>query len=713
VEIARAIVLTLALLAAALPTGALSLRAIGLDATDFATRLEAWVTAAVLGLGVLALLLTLAGLAGLFYPAVVLALPVVAAAAGVPFVRLGGRAAPVSDEHASADGFRRWRRHRGIYSPATDAKPAEAACTAVDARAAPGRQAAQPPSGGFATVAGGFIPRIGTGTGMGTGTGAPAVPGQLIPRNGTAESASSAERAAAALAIGAVAAIAAFVLVRDLAPPTDYDGLLYHLVAPRAFLDAHALVYIPGNFSANLPMLGEMLYAFGLAGGSDRAPQLLHGAAGFGAVLLTYAYGRRLLGTRSAFLGAVALAATPLIPFLGTRAYIDLWTVDFGLLAVFGVALWRQTHRRGWLVLAGAGTGLALGTKYSALSLALVLGAALALEGLIHERRRIVAALRPAALFGTVAAGVALPWYARQVVLLGSPVWPMYAGGRDWDAARVEQLTYFVSQYGTGHALGDWLLLPSNVFTQSWRFGHVPDAFPPLLALAAPLCLLAPARSTRWLLGVTLAFCLLWARGWQDLRFLAGTYPLLALLGAAGVDALAPRWRPARTAATACVAALAVVTAVYGWPAARDALGVVSGREAADAYLRRVLPDQRAIEYLNDAAPAGSGALFLGDGQIWYCRLRCLPDAAHDNLLMWVVRPGDPATAAARLRAAGISHILLSKRDFWYLEHQDPENRLKRHLAAFYVLKAGYLDQTYDDPWTEVYRLRDAGAAVQ
>ena len=66
----------------------------------------------------------------------------------------------------------------------------------------------------------------------------------------------------------------------------------------------------------------------------------------------------------------------------------------------------------------------------------------------------------------------------------------MYFGGRDWDAVRVEQLTYFVSQYGTGSGWRDWLLLPWNVYVHSWRFGHVPDAYPPLLALAIPLALL-------------------------------------------------------------------------------------------------------------------------------------------------------------------------------------------------------------------------------
>ena len=53
-----------------------------------------------------------------------------------------------------------------------------------------------------------------------------------------------------------------------------------------------------------------------------------------------------------------------------------------------------------------------------------------------------------------------------------------------------------------------------------------------------------------------------------------------------------------------------------------------------------------------------------------------------------------------------MSHILLSKRDYWYLEHQDPEDRLKRQLAQFYLFKAEYLDMEYEDGLTELYRGR-------
>jgi hypothetical protein len=139
---------------------------------------------------------------------------------------------------------------------------------------------------------------------------------------------------------------------------------------------------------------------------------------------------------------------------------------------------------------------------------------------------------------------------------------------------------------------------------------------------------------------------------------------------------------------------------------AGDVAGVVLGREPVPAYLGRRLTDFGAIGALNAQVAPGRAALFLGDGQIWYCRQRCIPDPAHDNLLQWFVRPGGPEGSLRLPQAEGVSHILLSKVDFWYLEHQDPQDRLRRQLAEFYRFKAAHLELVYEDAWTEVYRGR-------
>ena len=644
-EAVRALVLAGLLVACAVPVGAGLLRLAGLEGKDAAGTAERWLLAATAGLGAVASVYTLLGLAGLFFPSVVLVTPLALALLALlparAFLFAGAGGAPI-----------RQRRVR--------------------------------PAGGASWVRG---------------------PGRLP--------------AGRALLVGPPVALlvvllvtAGAVLVQDLAPPTDYDGLLYHLVAPRAYLEAGRIVYLPHNFSANLPAFGELLFAFGLAGASDRTPQLIHAVAGGLATGLTYTFGARLVGRRPAIWAAAGFAATPLVPFLATRAYIDLFTVLFGLVAVAGVLIWHETGRGAWLRVAGGAAGLALATKYSALTLVLVVGAAVLLMGWLRASRRLRPALADGATFGAIAGVAALPWYARQLLALGNPVWPMYLGGRDWDATRVEQLTYFISQYGAGTHLLDWLRLPLNVYTQSWRFGHVPDSYPPLLAIAAPLALLVPRPAVRWLLGIVAGSTLLWARGWQDLRFLLTLYPLLALLGAAGIDALLRR----RPLAALGAAGPAAVTVAIAWlcllgagrqlERARDAAPVVLGREPVAAYLGRKLTDFGAVGALNVAVAPGRATLFLGDGQIWYCRQRCIPDPAHDNLLQWFVRPGSVDAARRGLQADGVSHILLSKVDFWYLEHQDPEDRLRRQLAEFYRFKAAHLELVYEDAWTEVYRGR-------
>jgi hypothetical protein len=230
------------------------------------------------------------------------------------------------------------------------------------------------------------------------------------------------------------------------------------------------------------------------------------------------------------------------------------------------------------------------------------------------------------------------------------------------------------------------------------------------LAVFTPLAALDRRPKVRWLLATAALTAVLWARGWQDLRYLLAIYPLLAVLGVGALSAALPeRW--AERVALTLAGAMLLVT--LGREAQRtwDRLPVVLGSESEHAFLTRTVSNHAAVTALNERAGAGSTTLFLGEGQIWYCRPRCIPDPAHDNLLTFFLgsvpeRAIDVPAAAARLRAEGVEHVLLSKKDFWYLENQDPGNRLRRQLAEFYVFKAQHLDLVYEDELMELYRTR-------
>lgn len=64
------------------------------------------------------------------------------------------------------------------------------------------------------------------------------------------------------LSVTAIGGAILFLSVLEaLTPPTENDALMYHLQAPRLFLEAGRLFPTPEIWQANGPMLTEMLYA--------------------------------------------------------------------------------------------------------------------------------------------------------------------------------------------------------------------------------------------------------------------------------------------------------------------------------------------------------------------------------------------------------------------------------------------------------------------
>jgi 4-amino-4-deoxy-L-arabinose transferase-like glycosyltransferase len=56
---------------------------------------------------------------------------------------------------------------------------------------------------------------------------------------------------------------------RGLLPPTDFDGLMYHLALIKLFLNNHGFYYVFFNPHSEVPMLTEMIFMIGLAFNND------------------------------------------------------------------------------------------------------------------------------------------------------------------------------------------------------------------------------------------------------------------------------------------------------------------------------------------------------------------------------------------------------------------------------------------------------------
>src|SRR3990170_445360 len=263
------------------------------------------------------------------------------------------------------------------------------------------------------------------------------------------------------------AVIGVLAFIHSLSPPWDYDGLMYHLVGPRAFLNAGRLYPVPESFFLNGPLTGEMLFTLGMAFGDDVFPKLLHFTWGLLLVAATYAAGRRWVGGRGGWLSAVVLLSVPALPVWAAFAYIDVtWSV-FEFLALMAAVIWWSSRSPRWLVFSGLMAGLAMGTKYLGMMGFGVIGLFIAGASLLRGGWKSF--LTSSLTFGMPAIVVACPWYVKNAIWLGNPVFPLFFGARGWSAGHLEMYSAFLSSFGVGRSALDYLLLPWNVGAESRR----------------------------------------------------------------------------------------------------------------------------------------------------------------------------------------------------------------------------------------------------
>lgn len=497
------------------------------------------------------------------------------------------------------------------------------------------------------------------------------------------------------------------VLVRGLAPVTDYDGLTYHLVIPRDYLQAERIYPRPGESHANFPLTVNLLYILPIRLELESAAKLVH--LGFGVLmgLGTFALANRIANSRRAgWLAIFVLGTTPVIGTVGGYAHIDLGWALFEFLAAYAVLRWQEEdeaihgHPWPWLILAGVFAGLGLGSKYLGLPVLGVLGLVILIQSYIlnlakgglvvrwPKRRAIGAGL----LFGITAVIVAAPWYLKNWTWLGNPLYPLWFGGHGWDTYQLNQLQSMGTRYGPRQGIWGLLLLPLDLFFHSiGYFGPIPFAFPPplslLLPLYLPVMLFTPARrrAIKAIFLITLLRFGTWAISARNARYLIDIHPLLSVAVACLLMELT-RWRWLRKLMRGVIFLLLVGN--LAWQAAllmqEGSIPVVLGLESHEEYLLdHNNPPYGAIHFINQLPPE-SKVFFVGNGQSYYVNTEHVADVNHANWGHLVYRYGErPEQLHQVLISQGFTHIFYSGYDFeWQLEF-DAEGQIAKELALF------------------------------
>ena len=511
----------------------------------------------------------------------------------------------------------------------------------------------------------------------------------------------------------------------------SYDILEYHLQLPREYHQAGQVATLEHNIYSHYPLGVEMLYLLSmcLRGGAYEGMYLAKLTGGLFAILAVAGAFGALAGEDDFRARAAAglLATAPWMLYLCGVAMAEPAQLCYMTLGLLWLRRWlvrRGAREAAWV---GAMAGAACSAKY--LSVGLIAGPLLAVMLIVSLRR--LADLRQVALAAATAAALFAPWLARNVAATGNPVFPL--GTSVFGKAHLsdESAQRWRDAHAPGHhdpvppppdyqpprrqfsrqeMLGRWLLQP-------WLlpYGREPPLSPAFLLLCLTLGTLVamfarPRRVGAWewsLAAVAGMQVLVWAmftRGMPG-RFISIVLPPLALLSAGGLA------RFSRVKEVRWLRQSGGLGGKWGTAPATILLAAAIGLNlmAAKLYFnaeigRGVAPNGFPGQFIathhwryrpTSALTGGSRLAMIGEATPFYYPPGTVYATVFDEhpLRAALSGAGSPAEAARRLRAMGVTHLLVTWSEIKRLTYTYgwpadlSGGRLRRLLADWPVVK--------------------------
>jgi hypothetical protein len=502
-----------------------------------------------------------------------------------------------------------------------------------------------------------------------------------------------------------------------LAPPVQFDSLMYHFVMPNAYLRDGRVGYLPWIAMSGMPQNSEMLYTWAIALGGDPAAAVLCWSFGLLSALGLWGVLRQALDVRAAWVGVTALLAGFTPAWLLSAGYVEWLVFLLALGTLVFLIAWRGDGTRRNLLMAGLFTGLAVGSKYPTIVLALTGVAVLAW----HTWKRPAAFLKAGLTYGLAALAAALPWFLKNILSTGNPVYPFFFISGAMTPVRMQV-------YQNSPAWGNWLdlvFLPIRATYMGFEAGggymFAPGVL--LLGLGALAWLAFPSPGGRgqgegssssyppseggaggdssylFSTAATLAIagCVLWAVGNQfsgnllQTRFYFSIFTAFAVLAAFGDWGLRRlqfgQVRMGRLAAALILLALSFTTIEVTLAGLRTgAPQAVLGIKNQETYLAENLgwlqPAMKMIREL----PEGQRVQLIYEPRSLYCAPRCMPDEILDRWKRAWLSLGDPVAIRQSFHQEGITHLLVYSDGVKFLmENPDPHHPLSdlEALEAF------------------------------
>ena len=385
------------------------------------------------------------------------------------------------------------------------------------------------------------------------------------------------------------------------------DAVAYHLLGPKVWLRNGMIRPVADNCHTAFPQTAETMFAALSAVGGPRAPKFSSFVT-LGMLLLISASLaiRAGLDNNEVWWVAAIVATMPAVYTGSNGCFID------GIYAAFVLAAIRvgadAVVNRDWAIF-GLFCGLAMATKYTgliAIPIITLLVAWMRSRGGFDDRKQSVSTLS-AIICVTLA--VAAPYYLRNWILLGCPIYPPPPGFAHICTPKylsrdvIAQFHAYILHRGAGlgRGLAAFILLPYNLTYHTSNFHGAGGIGLAPLGLG-PIGLVAARNNvyTRTLGFIGLLLVIAWFVTQQESRFLIPVYVLSAIVSVVGWQHVKALKNSSAVLLAMSLVAFSVAYGSYmigrGWP--DDALAVFSPTYA-ELSRKANIPLLPSFEYLN------------------------------------------------------------------------------------------------------------------
>lgn len=532
-------------------------------------------------------------------------------------------------------------------------------------------------------------------------------PFEKISRFWTVTAKSSGYRLYAAVAVGII--VTAFVFA--LTPPWSPDALSYHLEGPKLFLENRGVYLLPNVWGANSPFTIEMLYLVGLALQTEVTSKLIHLSYTVLLVMAVIIFSRRYLTSEIGLVSSIVFVAFPIFPVWASIAYADMAWALYDFLSLFALINYFQKQEKNWLIISGMMMGFAMGSKYLALGGFAVAGLLVIWENIKFGLRKTI---RDIVFFGSVSGLIAAPWYLKNWILAGNPLFPFFWGGPGWNQNRLDWFMNYLHSFGLGKGLEAILKIPADIYLNHTRYSTFMGSIEILSVLFPIVVLIVFIKRTKEiniLLVTSILFFAVWIWGSQQIRFLLPIIPRLSLMTGyvlISLDDILNSQRAGKIIVQGLLGGVLFATVFYSlifWSMLKP-LPVITGRENQNSFLRRNVSNYQALEYVKTELPDQSKVMMLWDSEGYYCGDKCWVDSDHSRWSRMVIDKNRPEEIAAGLRDQGVTHLMINQGYASFVTGIDDTGL---HLEALVYLKEQFaprcLEARYQDENAAVWEL--------